>query len=35
MTLESHTRIRLAHALAVVDDLYGRPSRILHQHVNR
>ena len=30
MTLESHTRIRLAHALAVVDDLYGRPSSILH-----
>ena len=35
MTLESHTGIRLSHALAVIYNLYGRTTCILHQHVNR
>ena len=34
MALEGHAGIRLAHPLAVVDDLNGRTSRILHQHID-
>ena len=34
MALESHSGICLGHALAIVDDLYGRTTCILHQHVD-
>ena len=34
MTFESHSGIRLRHSLAVVDDLYGGATGILHQDIN-